>query len=134
MLIVETYIDVSPGKGIGLFAKEYIAKGSVYWVRDENFDKIFLQNQLEQYPKLASDFIKIHGFLEQTGDWYLCGDNARFSNHSRLPNTENHFDYLGRIQYSIATENISPGNEIFCDYTKTCLTCKDGVSFEVSAE
>jgi hypothetical protein len=40
MLVVETYLNESKGKGVGIFAKKPILKGDIWWVRNENFDKL----------------------------------------------------------------------------------------------
>lgn len=130
MLIVETYIDFSEGKGIGLFSNVKIEKGSIYWVRNEIFDKIISQANLDSLNPLASDYIKTFGVLETFENWYLCCDNARFTNHSKNPNTLNHFDKNGLMQYCTVLKNIEVGEEILCDYTKTCLTCINGVNFK----
>jgi SET domain-containing protein len=129
MLLVETYISISSGKGIGLFAKDKIPKGTKYWVRNETFDKVISQTQLNTFNKLASNYIKTYGFQEINFNWYLCGDNARFSNHSIVPNSQNHFDVNGFLQYHSASDEIKPGEEIFCDYREICLTCSNGIEF-----
>lgn len=130
MLLVETYIAHSPGKGIGLFAKASIPKGTIYWVRNEVFDKVISEDQIKVFNDLAADYIVMHGFKEVTGNWYLCGDNARFSNHSREPNSLNRFGEDGLIAHSYAARDIAENEEILCDYTNTCQTCINGVPFD----
>ena len=129
MLVIESYMDISPGMGIGLFAKANILKGTKYWIRNEVFDKLISKKQYESLDKLAADFTEIHGFLEVTQNWYLCCDNASFTNHSNFPNTKYYFDRDGLVKYGVASKNIISGEEIFCDYTKICLTCKNGLNF-----
>ena len=129
MLIVETYLDFSHGKGVGLFAKANILKGTKYWIRNEFFDKIFRPDDFEKLEKISIDYIQKHGFLEISGNWYLCGDNARFTNHSYTPNSENKYDSNNLVEYSYALQDIKIGEEIFCDYTKICEACKDGPIF-----
>lgn len=129
MLIVHTYIDFSKGKGLGLFAKVKIEKGSIYWIRNEIFDKVFIQEHVDSLNKLASDHIKIYGVLEVSENWYLCSDNAKYTNHSKTPNTQNHFNKDGIVEYCTALNDIEVGEEILCDYTKSCLTCINGVPF-----
>ena len=129
MLLVETYIDNSAGKGMGLFAKQYISKGEKYWMRNELFDKVITEIYLSYLPNLAVQFIKKYGFMEITTDWYLCGDNAKYSNHSDLSNTNYHFDKDGLIEFYTALKDIAIGEEIFCDYRKICSTCAKGIDF-----
>jgi len=129
MLLVETYIDISPGKGIGLFARTFLANGTKYWARNETFDKILSPAELDRLAPIARAYFKKYGFLEISGNWYLCGDHARFSNHSTNSNTHNFFDSNGLLEYCTISRDIDIGEEIFIDYTEICVTCKDGVSF-----
>lgn len=131
MLLIETYIDTSPGKGIGLFAKKDIEKGTKYWLRNEVFDTVITEAQLDSFHKIASDFFTMYGFLEVSGNWYLCNDHARFSNHSETPNTQNHFNAKGLLEYCTISKNIKQGEEIFINYTEICMTCREGVAFKV---
>lgn len=131
MLTIDTYIDKSPGKGMGLFSRCKILKGTIYWRRSESFDNVFTLKELDQFPKIAKDFITKHGFQEKNGNWYLCNDHARFSNHSDNSNTLHEFDSNGLLQCSIASKDIEAGEEILCNYCEICLTCKEGVSFDV---
>lgn len=130
MLTVETYVDCTLTKGVGLFAKKFIAKGSKYWIRNEIFDSVFSPREFELLDTLAADYIKKYGFLETSGNWYLCNDNARFSNHSFNSNSKNHFDKNGIVQYCTASRDIEIGEEIMCNYTEICQTCIDGIDFE----
>ncbi len=130
MLIVETYLAESERKGVGLFAKKFIPKGDAWWIRNEAFDKITEQTIMKTYSDLAKTFIKNYGFLEPTGRWYLCIDNARFSNHSDKPNSKNILNDKGEIISCIALRDILEGEEILCDYRETCITCADKLGFD----
>jgi SET domain-containing protein len=129
MLLVETFLAVSPGKGVGLYAKSLIPMGMKYWERNEVYDKIISPAEMETLPELAAKYIKTYGFLEPNGNWYLCRDNARFSNHSDNANSSNLFDEDGAVLAHIATRDIKEGEEISCDYTELCQTCKEGITF-----
>ena len=132
MLLVETYIDFSPGKGFGLFTKTDLSTGLMYWIRDEVFDKVLTQTQIYLLKKIASDYFTKYGFLEISGNWYLCGDNARFSNHSASPNTQNHFNQFGLLHSCTIYNDIKSGDEILINYTEICQTCKNGIAFPES--
>ncbi len=129
MLTVETYLDFSPGKGIGLYAREFIPKNGKYWVRNEIFDKIISASDVKSLDYLASQYIMKYGFLEVTGNWYLCGDNSRFSNHAKYSNSKNHFDSSGLLQFSTALFDINAGDEILVDYTEICLASAQDLNF-----
>ncbi|HWY10449.1 MAG TPA: SET domain-containing protein [Bacteroidia bacterium] len=125
MLIKNTVVKRSRGRGMGLFANVNIKKGEKYWIRDEKFDKPIPLSEFKSYKKIARDYIIHYGFQEKSKNWYLCSDNARFTNHSPKPNTENIFDNKGRLQYAIATKDIKKDKEIFCEYGKLCLTYRN---------
>ena len=129
MLLIDTYVGLSPGKGLGLFANQFVPIGSIYWVRNETFDKVIMPEELPFLNNLALEYIKKYGCLEINNNWYLCGDNARFSNHSDLPNTENKFNEQGLLIYHLANRDIQIGEEIVCDYREICQTCKDNLPF-----
>jgi SET domain-containing protein len=130
MLIVETFLEDSPKKGVGLYSTHFIPKGNKWWVRNELFDKVTSKAEFEKLPLLAQEFIKTYGFLEPTGRWYLCIDNARFSNHSDSPNSENELNENGEIISCFAIRDINPNEEILCNYRETCQTCVDNLGFE----
>ncbi|HXA03069.1 MAG TPA: SET domain-containing protein [Cytophagaceae bacterium] len=130
MLIVETYLSQTESKGAGLFSKDLLPKGTTWWIRSQEFDKIALPVEFSSYTELAQSFIKEYGFLESTGNWYLCIDNARFCNHSDKPNSINEFNENGELISCITIKDVFPGEEILCDYRKTCITCKDNLGFE----
>jgi SET domain-containing protein len=130
MLLIETYVTCTKEKGVGLFANSFIPQGTVYWQRDESFDTLFPPAKMERLKPLSVTYIRKYGFLETSGNWYLCNDNARFSNHCNLPNTQNQFDNTGIVVCGVATKDIQPGEEILCDYREICQTCINGVDFE----
>jgi hypothetical protein len=131
MLIVCTYVDVSPQRGLGLFAKENIPKGSKYWARSEKLDRIISPAEFRAFSKKEADHINIHGCLEASQNWYLCTDDSKYTNHSAFPNSKAIFDAHGIVQFLIASRDINVGEEIFCNYIELCLTCKNGVNFKV---
>ena len=40
MLVIDAYLDKSPIQGLGVFAKQPIAKGTVIWKFDPRFDRL----------------------------------------------------------------------------------------------
>lgn len=130
MLLVETYIAPVAGKGFGLFAKTAIPKETTYWLRNEAFDRLFTPELLDALPSNVAAYIQKHGFQEVNGNWYLCGDNARFTNHSLEPNFINHFDGSGLVDYCYTDRDIAADEEILCNYFDTCQSCANGLPFE----
>jgi len=109
MLLVKTYLDKSPIHGLGVFAGEFIRKGTKIWRFVEGFDRFYSPQQFVKLPKSARDFIKQHGY-QVDGEILLTADNDHHMNHSDAPNT-----YL-RNGYAIARRNIRQGEEITNDY------------------
>lgn len=129
MLIVETYLNLSKGKRIGLFSKKLLPINTIWWFRNESFDKIISNNKMKFFKKPTRQFIVEYGFLEITQNWYICIDNARFSNHSDFPNSKNIFNEKGEIISCITTKIIQAGDEILCNYRETCLACSNTLGF-----
>jgi len=109
MLLVKTYLDKSPIHGLGVFAGEFIRKGTRIWRFVEGFDRFYSPKQFAKLPKSARDFIAQHGYRVD-GEILLTADNDHHMNHSDAPNT-----YL-RNGYAVARRNIRKGEEITNDY------------------
>jgi len=109
MLLVKTYLDRSPIHGLGVFAGEFIAKGTKIWRFVEGFDRCYTPKQFARLPKPARDFLKNYAYRVD-GEILFTVDNDHYINHSDAPNT-----YL-KGGYAIARRNIRKGTEITNDY------------------
>ena len=111
MLLVKTYLAASPIHGIGLFAAEPIAKGTLIWRFDARIDRRLSKDERQALAEPARSFVATYSYPERVGsDVYLLdGDHARFMNHSATPNTDCEVD-------TIATRDIAAGEELLCDY------------------
>lgn len=109
MLLVKTYLDKSPIHGLGVFAGEFIRKGTKIWRFVEGFDRAYSPKQFARLPKPARDFIRFHGYRVD-GEVILTADHDCHMNHSDDPNTDLHNGY------AIARRNIRKGTEITNDY------------------
>lgn len=113
MLRVKTYLDKSPIHGIGVFAAQEIAEGTLIWEFNPQIDKIleihsteFLKNELDR------EFITKYAFFDrQLKKWVLSVDNDRFTNHSDTPNT-----YALSTSEVVALRDIHAGEEITINY------------------
>jgi SET domain-containing protein len=86
MLLVKTYLDRSAIHGIGLFAAERIPAGTVIWRRSPDIDLLLDVGQLDRLHPAARAQIEKYTYLDQVlGRLVLCGDDARFFNHSDGP-------------------------------------------------
>jgi len=109
MLLVKTYLDKSPIHGVGVFAGEFIRKGTKIWRFVKGFDRFYSPKEFARLPKPARDFIKQHGYRVD-GEILFTVDHDRHMNHSNDPNTYLHNGY------AIARCNIRKGVEITNDY------------------
>lgn len=116
MLLFSTYAAASTIEGVGLFAAEPIAKGTLIWRFEPLFDRIISQSDFEALPEVARVFIDRYGYVtpQIPGGWVVSLDNTRFINHSTTPNTDN------TTPVTYAARDISKGEEITCDYGEFC--------------
>ncbi len=106
---VKTYIDKSNIEGIGLFAAEFITKGTLIW----KFSGLDLKlTPLERIGLKLND-IETHYFKRyefgKDGVFIFCSDDAKYCNHADFPNTNGYLE-----QYAI--KDIQIGEEITCNY------------------
>jgi uncharacterized protein len=117
MLTVKTRLGLSDIAGIGLFADEDIAKGTVTWRYMANFDRLLTRDEIDGLPEPARSNILDHVYLNAaSGRFVLCADNARFMNHADDPNTAGVHEPGAVEGYDIATRDIRAGEEMTCDY------------------
>ena len=109
MLLVKTYLGKSKIHGLGVFADEFIRKGTKIWRFVEGFDRCYTPKQFARLPIAAREFIRHHGYRVD-GEILLTIDNDRHMNHSENANTYLHSGY------AIARHHIRKDEEITNDY------------------
>jgi SET domain-containing protein len=116
--LVRTRLAPSPIQGLGVFAAETIAKGTVVWRFDPAIDRTYTEEEVAALIGQARDFLARYAYLDdRLGLYVLCGDDARFVNHSSEPNVTGDYPANGpREGVDLAARDIEPGEEIFCDY------------------
>jgi SET domain-containing protein len=115
MLLVKTYLDRSPIHGIGIFAAEPVARGTVIWRLHPAIDVQLTADQLEVLAPPAREQLEKYTYLDPVLRTYvLCGDDARFFNHSDDPNCIDTPDQRGGK--TVAARDIAVGEELTCDY------------------
>lgn len=116
MLTVRTMVAPSQVKGEGLYAAEFIPKGTIVsrWV--EGSDRTFPNEHVEGLdPEAQTRFKELASW---DGDsWFLSGDDAIYFNHSKSPNIR---VIMGRGSPAtwdrVAIKDIDPGEELTMDY------------------
>jgi uncharacterized protein len=112
MIIVPTYLNNSQIHGFGVFAKQFIAKGSKVWEFHPTFDIRFSEEELNALPEATRGEIEIHLYQpESGGTLYYESTMGKYMNHSREPNVD-----FSEVEIGWATRDIQPGEELTCDY------------------
>ena len=127
MLLVKTKIGQSKIHGIGLFADQFIKKGTPIWKFTPSLDLKLNEKQLMSLPKLAKECVLhycYHSVVD--GAYVLCFDDARFFNHSKKPNTTSIHAAGDPEGLEMASRDIQSGEELLCDCTEFDVDCRDG--------
>ncbi len=112
MLLVRTRAQGSPIEGVGLFAAEPIARGTVVWRFEPGLDLVVPEDRVAALPESARAFFGRYAFPCPffPGGLLLGFDNTRFVNHSAEPNLDN------AGPETIALRDIAAGEELTTDY------------------
>ena len=127
MLLVKTKIGQSKIHGTGLFADQFISKGTPIWRFTPGFDLKLIEEELLKLPKLAQGCVMrycYHSIVDNT--YVLPFDDARFFNHSKNPNVTS-VDLPDEPEgMDIASRDIQSGEELVCDCKEFDVDCRDG--------
>jgi uncharacterized protein len=96
--------------GYGIFAKTFIPKGTFLWVLDE-LDKILSPDTVRNLPELLRSSVEKYAYVDCQGDYVLCWDFGRYTNHSCHPTMRS----LGQ-SVEVAVRDIAAGEELTCEY------------------
>jgi uncharacterized protein len=126
MLLVKTKLAHSAIHGIGLFADEFIPRGTIIWKFNPVIDITLCLDQIEKLAEPSFEQIKKYTYRSMiSGCYVLCGDDARFFNHSTEPNC---YDVCESEEQdlTIASRDIEKGEELTCDYALFDLDLVEG--------
>lgn len=125
MLCVPTYVAPSDIAGVGLFAATDLPARHVIWRFTEGVDWRIPPEDLKRFPEPYRSRLKHYLYLEDSGLYVLCGDNAKYMNHADEPNC----DDSGKVA-TITLRAIRAGEELTCDYRLFDLESREnGVAF-----
>jgi hypothetical protein len=114
VLLVKTRIAPSAIHGTGLYADEFIPKGTIIWEFTHGFDVYVSAEEIQTLPAAAQAAMLKYCHREvDNGLYVLCADDARFFNHADEPNT---VDLPGPEGPTIAARDITIGEELTGDY------------------
>jgi hypothetical protein len=94
MLVVRTKLGQSKIEGIGLFADQFIPKGTVTWKFDPRFDIYFESGEVEKMSELQKDLIIHFAYLSKKSGKYV---------YSHLPHQlpDNQWSFLPLFGYPL---------------------------------
>ena len=112
MIIVPSYLGLSPIQGFGVFAKRFIPKGSKVWAYHPIFDLKVSPEEFAKLPPSVREEIEVHMYQpDNDGDYYYETTIGKYMNHSRSPNVDFSVVYEGW-----STRDIEADEELTCDY------------------
>lgn len=113
MMLVSTHLDRSPIHGIGIFASEFIARGTTVWEFTPNADRVFTERDLAGLLPIQRETILFYGYVEPGREGVvLCCDNARHFNLLRTPNCASTDRSAHGYMSTVALRDIAAGEEL----------------------
>jgi len=117
MLLVKTAVKPSDIAGQGLFAEEFIAKGTPVWKFTPGFDLRFTREQILQFPENVQRYFCVYAWKsKKSGQYCFSSDDGKYFNHSSTPNTLSAYHDDEEEVITTAVRDILPGEEITDDY------------------
>jgi SET domain-containing protein len=117
MLFVKTYLAPSKIDGLGLFADQYIPAGTLVWKFVGGVDVLVDEDELEKLNPATYEYFKKYAYLDlRIGKYIVCGDDARFVNHSSNPNLVGLYPAGNEFGIDVALQDIEAGEELTSDY------------------
>ena len=114
MLLVKTKLSRSKIDGIGVFAAQFISKGTVVQKFISGIDIEIESEKLYSLPVIEKEYILHYTYRHKiTNKYVLCSDDARFLNHSETPNLIS--DSLNE-EIDVAARDIQEGEELTVNY------------------
>lgn len=136
MLLVRTKIKESKIHGIGLFANQFIPKGTEIWKFTSGFDQKFTREQILSFPDLLQIYIyKYCWRSKKSGLYCLASDNGRYFNHSNNPNSLSEYRDNEEEVVTVAVLDIQIGEEILDNYSSfECEKSENDVLNEIASK
>lgn len=111
MFLVPVRLDRSPIHGFGVFAVEPLPAGTLVWEFTEGVDYRIPADAVMRCPEPWRSELLRYAYRDAGGEYILCGDAARFMNHSEDPSCVDSDPLFTRARRDIAI-----GEELTCDY------------------
>jgi len=116
MLKIKVKIGKSSIQGIGLFADQFIPKGTTTWRYEQNLDISITKEEIEALPELSKQFVLYYSYFDKKMEYYvLPTDHLRFINHT---SNKEKLNIDSTPDEDVASRDIQAGEELLCDYNK----------------
>ncbi len=116
MLLINTRVRSSAIYGLGLFAVDFVPRGTPIWRFQAGFDHDFPPGEVAALPAVAQAHLRWFAFVSRgDGHFILSGDHACFMNHAAAPNTGAPPAASSPVT-TVALCDIAPGEELTCSY------------------
>lgn len=118
MILVKTKIKDSKIHGLGLFADQFIPKGTMIWKFTPGFDQKFTREQILSFPDLLQIYIYKYSWKSTKSKLYcFSSDNGKYFNHSDDPNALSEYKKSDEEVITTAIKDIKIGEEITDNYS-----------------
>ncbi len=118
MLLVKTRKGKSTVHGTGLFAEQFIPKGTIIWRYVAGHDAILTREQYEGLGREEKEGWQRFAYVSRFTGLLVCsGDAYVFMNHSHRPNVGVSPRFEPPEGVDVALCDINPGDELLFDYT-----------------
>lgn len=117
MILVKTQVKESNIHGLGLFAGEFIPKGTEIWRFTSGFDQKFTKEHILAFPELLQIYIYKYAWKSDKSKLYcLSSDSGKYFNHSDDPNVLSEYRDNEEEVVTVAIKDIKQGEEILDNY------------------
>ena len=115
MMLVPTYVAPSSIEGIGIFAAEPIAAGTLIWRLEPQLDRLVTRAEAAGLSEVFRAFVERYSYPYPHDPERLIVelDNGRFMNHSDVPNT-----IFSDPDAGFTLRAIEAGEELTCNYAE----------------
>lgn len=118
MLYVKTHVAQSKIHGLGIFADEFIPRGTVIWKFTQGFDQKFTREQILSFPEILQIYIYKYSWKGTKSKMYcFSSDNGKYFNHSSNPNTMSNYVDSEEEVVTTAVRDIQIGEELTDNYS-----------------
>ena len=116
MVLVKVKMGTSNVHGIGIFADQFIPKGTITWQFTPWFDRAYSEEELNKMSETAREEVLWYAYFDkQSNKYHLCSDDYRFIYHS---SKKERINIASTPSKDTSLRDIQAGEELLCDYNK----------------